>query len=56
MLALLAVFTGSLLACSTVQGGGGNGNPGTTAGTYTITVSATSGSETQTTPVGLTVE
>ena len=60
MLALLATFTGSVLACSSVQGGGNGGgggsNPGTTVGTYTVTVTGTSGSETQTGTVTLTVE
>ena len=36
-------------------GGGGGGNPGTTPGSYTITVTATSGSITQTGTVTLTV-
>ena len=59
MLALLAVVVGSMLACSSVQSGGGtggNGNPGTTAGTYTVTVTGVSGSETQTGTVTLTID
>ncbi len=46
LLVLFAVFTGGVVGC----GGGGSsssgttGNPGTTAGNYTITVTATSGS------------
>jgi len=59
MLALLAAFSGAVLACSSVQsggGGGGGGNPGTTAGAYMVTVTGTSGSETQTAPVILTVQ
>jgi hypothetical protein len=36
-------------------GGGGTSNPGTTAGTYTVTVTGTAGSTTQTTAVTLTV-
>lgn len=60
MLALLAASTGSVLACSSVQGGGGGGNgnniPGTTAGTYTVTVTGVSGTETQTGTVTVTVE
>jgi hypothetical protein len=36
-------------------GGGGTSNPGTTAGTYTVTVTGTAGSTTETTAVTLTV-
>jgi hypothetical protein len=56
---LLAALTGGLASCggsSGGGGGGGGGNPGTTAGTYTITVTGTSGSITQTGSVTLTVE
>jgi hypothetical protein len=56
MLALLVTLMGGWLAC----GGSGstcNGNtPGTTPGTYTITVTGTSGSTTATGPVTLTVQ
>jgi hypothetical protein len=65
MLFLLASFTG-LFSCgggggSGGSGGGGGGggggsNPGTTAGSYTITVTATSGSITQTGTVVLNVQ
>jgi hypothetical protein len=54
MLALAAVFAGSMAACS--GGGGGGGKPGTTAGTYTITVTGTSGAITETGTVTLTVQ
>jgi hypothetical protein len=54
MLALAAVFAGSMAACS--GGGGGGGKPGTTAGTYTITVTGTSGATTETGTVTLTVQ
>ena len=60
MLTIVALFValgGGLLACggsSSVTGGGGNS--GTTSGAYTITVTATSGSTSVTTPVSLTVE
>ena len=63
MLMLLAVFAGGVLACggggSTGGGGGGGGgpsNPGTTAGTYTITVSGASGATSATGTVTLIVE
>ena len=42
---------------SSSSGGGGGGNPGTPAGTYTVTITATSGSAAaQTTPFTLTVQ
>ena len=58
MLVLLAVFTGGVLAC----GGGSSAactpttTPGTTAGSYTITVTGTSGALTGTSTVTLTVQ
>lgn len=59
MLALLITLTSGVLAC----GGGGAGvncnvagNPGTTAGTYTVVVTGTSGAITQTGAVSLTVQ
>ncbi|MGH9589333.1 MAG: hypothetical protein ACRD25_03015, partial [Terracidiphilus sp.] len=64
MIVLLA-FVGSIagLACggggggnSGGGGGGGGGNPGTTAGTYIVTVTATSGSLSHSTTVNLTVQ
>ena len=57
MLAFLVVLTGGVLACGGKGGGGGGGtsNPGTTAGTYTVTVTGVSGSLTQTTIVTVTV-
>ena len=60
MLILLIALTGGVLAC-----GGGSGGisicptpitPGTTAGTYTVTVTGTSGSTTATGTVTLTVQ
>ena len=58
MLFLLAAFAGGVLAC-----GGGSSNactptstPGTTAGSYTITVTGTSGALSQTGTVSLTVQ
>ncbi len=54
---LFIAFGIGIVACS--SGGktvGGGGNPGTTSGTYTITVTASSGSTVVTTPVTLTVQ
>src|ERR1019366_3189018 len=56
MLLFLVALTGSVLACGGGgggsggggRGGGGSSNPGTTAGTYTVTVTGTSGTITQT--------
>ncbi len=58
IVALFAALGGGLLACGgngDVMVGGG-GNSGTTSGAYTITVTATSGTTSVTTPVSLTVE
>ena len=49
MLALIVAFSGGMLACGGSSGSGGGGgasNPGTTAGTYTVTVTGTSGTVT----------
>lgn len=60
-IALLFGITGlGIVSCgggggSKNGGGGGTGNPGTTAGAYTVTVTGTAGSTTQTTTVNLTV-
>jgi hypothetical protein len=60
VLTLLTSLAGGILACGGGAGSGGAGggvvNPGTTAGAYTITVTATSGSIQQKTSVNLTVE
>jgi hypothetical protein len=55
---LLLVFLGSMagMACGGGGGGGNNGNPGTTPGTYTVTVTGTSGSLSHNTTVTLTVQ
>ena len=53
LLVFLAILAGGLLACG---GGGGISNPGTTPGTYTVTVTGTSGSTTATGAVTLTVQ
>jgi hypothetical protein len=47
-----------LAACggSSSSGGGGGGHPGTTAGTYTVTVTATSGALAHTTTATVTVQ
>lgn len=54
---LVLVFVGGALGCSGggSGGGGGGGNAGTTPGSYTITVTATSGSITETGTISLTV-
>jgi hypothetical protein len=59
---LFAALAGGLFACGGGSGGGGGGggggtsNLGTTAGTYTITLTGTSGSTTETGTVTLTVQ
>jgi hypothetical protein len=60
MLALLMALAGGAVSCGgsgSVSGGGGTGgSSGTTPGTYTITVTGTSGTITQTGTVSLTVQ
>jgi len=59
MLVFLVALTGGVFACGGGGGGGGGGgtsNPGTTAGSYTVTVTGTSGSTTATGTVTLTVQ
>jgi len=63
MLLLLVTLAGGVLACgggggsgSNGGGGGGTTNPGTTAGTYTVTVSGTSGAASVTSTVTLIVQ
>jgi hypothetical protein len=58
MLVLLAVATGGLAACGGGGGtaGGGNNDPGTTAGTYTITVTGASGATTATGTIAVVVQ
>lgn len=57
MLALFGALSGGVFACGGGgNAGGGTSNPGTTAGTYTITVTGTSGTLTATTPITLTVQ
>ncbi|MGO9087734.1 MAG: choice-of-anchor tandem repeat GloVer-containing protein [Terriglobales bacterium] len=56
-LVLLVILAVGLLACgSSSSGGGGTGNPGTTPGAYTVTVTGASGSTTATGTVTLTVQ
>jgi hypothetical protein len=55
-LVLLAAFTSGLLACGGGGSGGSTTTPGTTPGSYTITVTGTSGALTATTTVNLTVD
>jgi VCBS repeat protein len=63
MIVLFALLTVGLVSCGggggggsgNKGGGGGTSNPGTTAGTYTVTVTGTSGSTAETTPVTFTV-
>jgi hypothetical protein len=57
MAALLIIVAGGLLACGGGSSSTCNGiSPGTTPGSYTITVTATSGATTATGPVSLTVQ
>jgi hypothetical protein len=59
MLVFLVTLTGGMLACGVGGGstvGGGTSNPGTTAGTYTVTVTGTSGTTTATSTVTLNVQ
>jgi hypothetical protein len=60
MLLLLVATTGCVLACGGGGNGGGSGggggNSGTTPGTYTITVTGTSGAFSETGMVSLTVQ
>ena len=60
MVALLVALAGGFIACggssSGGGGGGGGGSPGTTSGTYTITVTATSGLTSATGTVSLDVQ
>jgi hypothetical protein len=56
LLVLLVALTAGLSGCGGSGGGGGGGNPGTTPGTYTITVTGTSGNATATGAVTLTVQ
>ena len=56
MLVLLVVLAGGVLACGGSGSGGGASYPGTTPGTYTITVTGTSGTITATNTISLTVQ
>lgn len=57
LLALFLILAGGVLACGGGGGsGGGTGNPGTTAGAYTITVTGTSGAISASGTVTLTVQ
>ncbi|MGA2653869.1 MAG: chitobiase/beta-hexosaminidase C-terminal domain-containing protein [Terracidiphilus sp.] len=60
MVALLVILAGGVLACggggSRGGSGGGSGNPGTTVGSYTISVTGTSGTTTATGTIALTVQ
>jgi hypothetical protein len=59
MLALLVTITGGVLACGSGSGsggGGGTGNPGTTAGSYTVTIAGTSGTTATTGTITLNVQ
>lgn len=60
MIVLIACLSIGIVSCgggngSNNGGGGGTSNPGTPAGTYTVTVTGTAGSTTETTAVTLTV-
>jgi len=56
MVVLLVALAFGAVACGNGGNSGGGGNPGTTAGTYTITVTGTSGTTTETGMVTLTVQ
>jgi len=56
MLVVLVTLIGSLLACGGSGSGGVGGNSGTTPGTYTVTVTGTSGSTTAMGTITLTVQ
>jgi hypothetical protein len=57
MLILLVALAGGMLACGGGNnGGGGTGNPGTTAGTYTVTVTGASGTKTAKATITVTVQ
>jgi uncharacterized repeat protein (TIGR03803 family) len=57
VLILMAALTGAFVTCSSNGGGGTNtGNPGTTPGVYTVTVTGTSGNTTAMSTVILTVQ
>jgi hypothetical protein len=55
MLLLLTAFAASVVGCGGGGGGGGVSTPGTTAGTYLVTVTGTSGSISATTTITLTI-
>jgi len=55
MVMLLAAISSVVLGCGG-GGGGGGGNTGTTPGSYVITVTGTSGADTETGTVALTVQ
>ena len=52
---MFVLLTGGLVSCGSKSSGGGTGSLGTTTGSYTITITGTSGSIMQTTTVNLTV-
>jgi hypothetical protein len=59
MLALLFTLASGLIACGSTAGGGGGGGggiAGTTEGAYTVTVTGTSGTTTETGTFSLTVQ
>jgi hypothetical protein len=56
---LVMAVTGGMAGCTgggMATGGGGSGDPGTTAGSYTVTVTGTSGATTATNTITLTVQ
>ena len=55
VLASLFIFVG-LMAAGCGSSGGGSGNPGTTPGSYTVTVTGTSGTHTASTTVSVTLQ
>ncbi|MGB7986427.1 MAG: hypothetical protein WCF54_14770, partial [Terracidiphilus sp.] len=55
LLALAVFCVGGVLSCGGSGGGGGSSNPGTTPGAYTVTVTGSTSSVTESTTLTVTV-